>query len=155
MLCREEAFDLVTALKNKQLSGYNLIGIIKEVAPCSTAKTDAELGVDEFQKKYFNNQPLYLDSELNFYKYLGNNGKLRTLTSLPFSWNPFTIFKSFKAISERISKKGLEGNYRGEGFNLGGVIVYTPKKGIIYEYKEITGNELPMDEIILACKNTK
>ena len=125
------------------------------MAPCSTAKSDTELGVSDFQLNYFNNNPLYLDSELSFYKYLGNGEVPRTLTSLPFSWNPFKIYASFKAIGERIKSKNLEGNFRGEGLNLGGVIVYTPKKGIVYEYKEITGSELPIDDIILACKNAK
>lgn len=157
VLCREEAFDLFTAYKQGKFGNCELKGVIKEVAPCSTAKTDVELGVNEFQTKYFQNQPIYLDSDLSFYKHLGG-GKLRTITGLKFSWNPFKIWKEFKNIGARIKTKGLEGNFRGEGLNLGGVIIYSEKEGICYEYKEITGTELPIDEIsnaAVACGGKK
>mmetsp|Transcript_16715 Transcript_16715/g.21472 ORF Transcript_16715/g.21472 Transcript_16715/m.21472 type:complete len:138 (+) Transcript_16715:308-721(+) len=134
--------------KEGALGKANLIGVIKEVAPCATAETDEELGVEEFQSKYFP-YPLYLDEEKGMYSYLGS----RKLTSLPFTWNPFKLYKSFKAIGERIKEKNLEGNMRGEGLTLGGVIVYSPSKGVVYEYKEVTGKELPVEEISKAAKS--
>jgi len=86
---------------------------------------------------------------MNFYKYLGN----RKITSdVPFSWNPFTIWRGFKEIGERIKAKKLEGNYTGEGRTLGGIMVYSPDQGVVYTYKENTGAEIPTDEIIAAAK---
>lgn len=127
-----------------------LIGVVKELAPCATAKDDAELGVGEFQSKYFGNYPLYLDSELVFYNALGN----RKITSdLQGSWNPFKVWEGFKSIGERIKAKGLEGNFRGEGLILGGILVIDPKEGVIYTYKEETGKEIPRQDIIDAVKS--
>ena len=53
--------------KEGLLGKSKLIGLVKEIAPCATAKDDSELGVGEFQTKYFNNYPVYLDQEKTFY----------------------------------------------------------------------------------------
>lgn len=106
--------------------------------------------MDDFNKNYFP-YPLYIDEEMEMYKYLGS----RKLTQLPFTWNPFKLYRSFKAIGERIKAKGLEGNMRGEGLTLGGVLVYSPKSGLVYEYKEVTGGELPVEEIAAAAQGLK
>lgn len=134
-------------MKNEgKLGKANLIGIIKEVAPCSTAETDEELGVGEFEKTYFN-FPLYIDEEKGFYKYLGSRSLTR---DVPFSWNPYTLYKSFQDLGKRLKEKNVDGNYKGEGLTLGGIIVYSKKKGVVYEYKELTGSEIPKEEIMAA-----
>lgn len=104
-MCREEGLDLSTIHKAGLLGKSKLVGLVKEVAPCATAKDDGELGVSEFQSKYFNNYPLYLDEDKTFYEALGN----RKITELKGSWNPFKVFEGFKAIGERIKAKNLEG----------------------------------------------
>lgn len=134
--------------KEGSLGNADLIGIIKEVAPCSGAKTDEELGVGEFQSKYFD-YPLYIDEELGFYKYLGSRSLLKDVT---FSWNPFTLYNSFKEVGARTSSKKVEGNYKGEGLTLGGILVYSPTKGVVFEYKEVTGSPIPKEEIEAAIK---
>lgn len=53
--------------KEGLLGKSKLIGLVKEIAPCATAKDDSELGVGEFQATYFNNYPVYLDQEKTFY----------------------------------------------------------------------------------------
>lgn len=134
------------------LGKSKLIGLVKEIAPCSTAKDDLELGVAEFQNKYFNNYPLYLDETKAFYDALGN----RKITELEGSWNPIKVFEGFKAIGERIKAKNLEGNMRGEGLILGGIIVIDPKqKEAVYTYYESTGKEIPNDDIIAAVRGIK
>jgi hypothetical protein len=75
----------------------------------SGAETDAELGTTEFQTKYFNNNPLYIDRERKFYEALGN----KSLWWQPWStWNPLQLYWDFQAMSERLTKKGLEGNLK-------------------------------------------
>ena len=124
-----------------------LVGLVKEIAPCATAKTDEELGVAEFQKNYWNNNVLYLDEAKAFYSALGD----RKITNLKGSWNPFEVWKGLKSIGERIKEKNLEGNFRGEGLVLGGIIVI--KKGETrFTYYEESGKEIPRESIIAAVK---
>jgi hypothetical protein len=79
------------------------------VAPVSGAATDAELGVTEFQSKYFGNHPLYMDKERKFYEALGN----KSLFAQPLhSWNPFTLYSDFKKLMSRQKDKGIEGNLK-------------------------------------------
>lgn len=130
------------------LGKSKLVGLVKEIAPCATAKDDAELGVGEFQSKYFQGYPLYLDEAKAFYTALGN----RKITSdLKGSWNPLEVYQGLKSIGERIKAKNLEGNFRGEGLILGGILVIKRKGGVVYEYLEDTGKEIPRDAIIAAA----
>lgn len=46
-------------------------GVIKELAPIKGAETDEILGVNEFQTKYFLNNPLYHDPKWEFCAALG------------------------------------------------------------------------------------
>jgi len=146
-LCREEARDLALLQKSGKLGKAKLIGVVKELAPCATAKTDAELGVAEFQDQYFP-YPLYLDSEKEFYSALGS----RTFSDLPGTWNPITFWNGLKSIGERIKAKKLDGNMRGEGLVLGGIFVVSPKKKSVSVFPESTGKEIPAEEIALAVK---
>jgi len=125
-----------------------LVGLVKEIAPCATAKTDEELGVAEFQKNYWNNNVLYLDEAKAFYSALGD----RKITNLKGSWNPFEVWKGLKSIGERIKEKNLEGNMRGEGLVLGGIVVLDKNKKVVFTYYEETGKEIPKDAIIAACR---
>lgn len=146
-MCREEAKDLASLQKAGKLGRANVIGVIKEVAPCATAKTDEELGVQEFQDQYWP-FPLYLDESKEFYSALGS----RTFGDLPGTWNPFEFWQGLKSIGERIKEKNLDGNMRGEGLILGGIFVINPKKKVVSVFPESTGKEIPSDEIIAAVK---
>lgn len=149
MLCREEGRDLSEMQKAGLLKGATLIGLVKEVAPCSTAKTDEELGVAEFQSDYFP-YPLYLDSTKGFYSALGDR---KITKDLKGSWNPFEVWKGLKSIGTRIKEKGLEGNMRGEGLVLGGIVVVdTAKSAVKFTYCEETGKEIPKDAIAAAVR---
>lgn len=115
----------------------NLFGIIKEVG------VDTE-GLLEFQTKYFNNNELYLDSNKEFYKALGN----KSLLSQPWSsWNPFTLYGDFNKLMARMKEKKIEGNLKGEGLLKGGLIIVSPTKGIVYKHEESTGIAMPYAEI--------
>jgi len=61
--------DLITLLRSENMVGrLNIVGIIKQVAPVPRAPTDSALGVDEFQKKYFDNNPLYLGELMSMHR---------------------------------------------------------------------------------------
>jgi hypothetical protein len=164
-LCREEGLGLASRfvsslptensikVPTEQIGEYNktkvrLIGIIKEVAPIKGVETDAELGVDEFHKKYFFNYPLYVDSEREFFKYLGNKSLLGQKLH---TWNPFRLYSDFQTLQKRID--GLEGNLKGEGLVKGGIVLLHPTKGVVYSHGENTGSVLPFDQIKVALKS--
>ena len=119
-----------------------MFGIVKE-----TGVDDQ--GLSDFSTFY--PYPLYKDSELGFYKALGNR-KL----SIPL--NPFKLIGgvvSLFGIQSRLKEKKIEGNLVGEGVKQGGVIVFgkdgTPK----YAYYEKTGKELPVEDILAAIQAVK
>jgi len=53
------------------------------------------------------------------------------------------------------SKVGLEGNFKGEGLVQGGVIVFGRDGTAKYAYKEETGTELPVSDILSAVEAVK
>lgn len=151
MLCREEALAIskLFAERKDELGETKLIGVVKEVAPTKDAATDEILGLGEFQEKYFQH-PIYLDANWTFYEALGNKNLLFQSWS---SWNPFTVYSDLNALGARLKSKGIEGNYKGEGFTKGGVMLLTPRyNDIYYMYHEKSGSELPTDEIANAIK---
>ena len=147
VLCREEGSDLHALKKSGALGNAVMIGIIKEVAPVKFAPTDAKLGVDEFNTVYFP-YPLYRDVDLAFYKALG---KRNIIHDFP-SWNPFTIYKQYKALTARANKKKIYGNLLGEGMVAGGVLVISKDKGVTYVYREVINHPVPVDEIKEAVR---
>mmetsp|Transcript_35895 Transcript_35895/g.78611 ORF Transcript_35895/g.78611 Transcript_35895/m.78611 type:complete len:148 (+) Transcript_35895:402-845(+) len=129
---------MLTELRTERpdLRRVPLYGVVKEVAPTSQAKTDAKLGVAEFEEKYFGGNQLYLDEKKVFYDSLG--GKW---LSLP-SWNPFSLWEGYKKLNKRIKSTGIEGNLVGEGLVKGGVLVFgAGDKGILHQHEESTGQD--------------
>eukprot|EP01031_Cornospumella_fuschlensis_P024965 gene24965-30161_t len=131
---------------------YNVVGIIKEVAPVKGAETDAQLGVGEFQSKYFEGFPLYMDAAKKFYAHLGNKSLLSQ--SLP-SWNPFKLYSDYKSLTKRVKDKGIEGNLNGEGLLKGGLLIITKEQGIVYQHNEETGFCMPYDDVIAVLQQFK
>ena len=102
------------------------------------------LGTAAFQEKFFP-YPIYQDIGLEFYDAMGK----RKLTSL-FSWNPLKWYGLLSRMAERY--KGVEGNLNGEGIVLGGVLVVSREKGVLYQYNEVTGDPIPVDDIAEAVR---
>ena len=50
----------------------------------------------------------------------------------------------------RLANKGIKGNLVGEGLIQGGVIIVSPSKGIVLCLPEVTGSDLPYDQIDAA-----
>lgn len=119
---------------------FGLFGIIKEIG------VDDE-GLLDFYNQYFS-YPLYMDASLQFYQALGSR-KIFKLTT----WNPFRIYRGFKAMSARLqSKPDLKGNYIGEGIIQGGIIVFDSQGDPRAVYQESTGSEIPSKDILEALE---
>lgn len=44
-------------------------------------------------------------------------------------------------------------NLKGEGTKLGGVLVVSRSRGVVYQYQEMTGDLLPVDQIEQAVRD--
>jgi hypothetical protein len=106
-------------------------------------------GLIDFYKNHFPH-PLYKDVNLEYYRAFGD----KTILS-GMSWNPFSLYGGMKRLKERLGKKGLEGNYIGEGLKKGGVIIFGKDGEPKYMYLEETGSELELDDIKAALAAVK
>lgn len=109
-----------------------------------------EVGVDdpgltEFQSDFFP-YPLYRDEEITFYTALG----MRKMKAA--SWNPYKIFRGIRNVMKRLKGKNISGNMTGEGLVQGGIIIFDKSGKARYAYREETGFEVPVDDIVAAVK---
>lgn len=144
-MCRAEGQQLTDEYNGVHgtaslLDGFSLFGIVKEVG------VDDE-GLEEFYSKHFS-FPLYLDEERVFYNALG--GRKMSFGSLLG-----LIPKSFGSMAKRMKERGIDGNFKGEGLLQGGVIVFNNLGEPVYAYQEVTGDELPMKEILDAVQSIR
>jgi len=66
------------------------------------------------------------------------------------TYNPFKLYKGAKEMGKRQSDKGIEGNLKGEGIVQGGIMVFNANGELTYVYKEMSGYEIPSDDIKAA-----
>jgi len=123
------------------LDGFGIFGIVKEVG------VDDE-GLAEFESNFFP-YPLYRDESTTFYNALGSR-KMSVK-----SWNPIKIFRGLRKVYKRLSKKNISGNMTGEGLTQGGIIIFDKNGKARYAYREETGSEVPINDIIAAVKMAK
>jgi hypothetical protein len=86
--------------------------------PFSLLLSQDDTGLKIFHDEYFP-FPLYKDINLNFYFALGNGSIMDHI-----SYNPFKIWRGLKKLGKRLRKKGLDGNYVGDGVKTGGIIIF-------------------------------
>jgi len=125
-----------------QCEGFGFFGVIKE-----TSIDDA--GLIDFTNYY--PYPLYRDSDLKFYKALGNR-KIR------ISWNPIKLVRgifSIRRAAKRIRRKKIKGNLTGEGLKKGGVIIFGRDGIQKFSYTEEPLTEVPVDDILAAIEFLK
>lgn len=153
VLCREHGFEVSRRVEDRSIGGdVDLVGIVKEVAPTKGGTlTDEELGVGEFQRKYFRNYPCYVDEEQMFYKIVMGN---HLFSMKPYSWNPFTLYKDFRNIQQRIKEKDITGNLKGDYAIKGGLLLFSHNGALQLKVDEVVGEDLPYDEIVKAVKDT-
>jgi hypothetical protein len=137
-LCREDGQALSVLASMKEMQGFELFGVIKE-----TGVDDA--GLLEFTKVF--PFPLYRDANHTLYKALGNN-KLSLMWLLYFM-----LFKrtEMKRLTDRMKSKELDGNFKGEGLLMGGVIVLDKSGEPRFSFVEKDSKELaPIQDIVAA-----
>ena len=130
----------LAANEHKPLEGFDLWGVIKE-----TGVDDQ--GLCDFTSFY--PYPLYKDDQLSFYKALGNR---------KLSLNPLSLFGTVKSMfsgNSRTKERNIEGNLVGEGLVKGGVIIFSKDGTPKYAYREVVGQELPVETILAAVHAVK
>lgn len=142
-MCREEgkAIADLAAREDKPLDGFGLFGLVKEVGV-------DDAGLTDFQSNFFP-YPLYRDEETTFYSALGSR-KISVK-----SWNPFKIWRGIREVYKRMKKKNISGNMTGEGLIQGGIIIFDKDGKAKYAYREETGFEVPINDILAAVKMVK
>lgn len=123
---------------DSRLEGFDLFGVVKETG------IDNE-GLAEFSNNYYGKYPLYCDKSYSLYQALGD----RKAVELP---SLFTLFTSFLDAVLRITSKGIRWNAKGEGIVKGGLIIFDNKGNPKYAYKEETGLDLPVQDIVTALE---
>lgn len=132
----------LAAREDSPLDGFGLFGTVKETG------VDDE-GLSDFYTDAFT-APLYQDEGLVFYNDFYGAAKLKLNT-----WNPFKLYKAYKEMTARLEKKGLEGNLVGEGLILGGIVVFDKDGRPRYAYREETGKDIPVDDLLAAVNAVK
>jgi len=138
------------------------IAICKEIAPVADAEEDhgpKGLGVGDFQHKYFGGNDMYLDADCGFYKAMGGRTfSFGKVFKSPW-WKPWAIWRELQEGSERLKKRGVEGNMRGikskASMLQGGVLVIGPEgQGVTFaHFEENDANVVyPTEEIIEGVK---
>jgi len=121
------------------LLGFELFGVVKETG------IDDE-GLAEFSNTYYGKYPLYCDKSYSLYQALGD----RKASGLP---SLFTLLTSFlDGAWRRVTSKGIKWNGKGEGVVQGGLIIFDAKGKPRYAYKEETGVDLPVQDIVKALE---
>lgn len=140
-MCREEGRSLsyLAAREDKPLDGFGIFGVVKETG------VDDE-GLHAFQNRFFK-FPLFRDDALSFYTLVGKRSMgVRNFAGL--IWNG-------RSMNKRMTEKGIDGNLVGEGLKQGGVVVFDNKGKQQYIYQEITGNDIPINDIVAAVNAVK
>ncbi|KAK1742550.1 hypothetical protein QTG54_007115 [Skeletonema marinoi] len=135
------AFAVRRPGEDKPLDGFGLFGVVKEVGV-------DDPGLYDFYNDYFT-YPLYKDESQTFYTALGTR-KLAIST-----WNPIKMFRGMRNMSKRLSKKNISGNYKGEGIVQGGIIIFDAAGKARFAYREKTGSEVPVEDIIAVVKELR
>lgn len=153
-MCREHGRQLSTELSlaapssdNEDAgtgSPFNLWAVIKE--------TNVDNGgLLDFHENYFK-YDTYRDENLELFRAMGNR-KIKLST-----WNPLRLYRGFKRMSSRLSRKNIGGNLKGEGLIQGGVLVFDKDGNLAFAYEEEIGDELVIDDIrraMLAIEGEK
>jgi hypothetical protein len=73
----------------------------------------------------------------------------------PYSLSPCGLYSDLSRLQHRIKDGGID-DYNlsvGDGWIKGGILLIGPNEGIVYQYPEMTGSPLPLDDIEQAVWN--
>ena len=120
-------------------------------------KESIEEEVQEFARDFWKNEErMYLDDAMAFYKYTGN-GKVQKSSIAGTLLNPFEfykVFKNFKKVQKENPRGVPKNNTKGEGLILGGLLVVKKGGEVEYVHREKSwGDCAPIEEVLKACEN--
>lgn len=142
-ICREEGQALTILAKKypELVKGFKIFGVVKEVGV-------DDQGLHKFHDQYFP-FPLYRDANHSFYKALGYR-KVK-----PSFLETLSYLKKTVSFKKRADEKKITGNFIGEGFIKGGVIIFDKQGEPKYAYEEVTGAELPLPHLVKALNTIR
>lgn len=129
--------SVLAAQRKEAFDGFGIFTIVKE-----TGIDDQ--GLIKFHESYFR-YPTFCDKSYSFYQALGDRK-----VSINFVFNPLSLFTFVCEAYKRITSKGIQGNFKGEGLVQGGVIIFDKEGKPRYAYEEETGQDLPVKDILAA-----
>jgi prostamide/prostaglandin F2alpha synthase len=134
------ALDMTTSIAE---SSDEIKNKLKHVA-VGLAKLDYE---DFLKENYFQNGHIYIDEGKQTYKALDFTSK--GIFSLYGMLNVGLYTKGYQA-----SKRGIKGNMKGDGFQLGGTLIVDRKGDIIFKHLQKSYSDQPdMEQIFKAVRN--
>ena len=137
ILCRMSALDLTQGLES---ASDNVKNKLNKIAIGFT-----KLDYEEFVKNsYFKNGHIYIDEDKETYKALNFN-KLGFF-SMYGMMNPQMYVKAKEA-----GKRGITGNFKGEGTQLGGAFVVDRSGNVIYSHVQKNYSDDPSKEDIIKA----
>lgn len=144
-MCREEAHRLFARKKELDAMGVRLLCVVKEAIPEQ---------IDQFVPKYWGEESdsdLYLDEELQFFKFLGGGEEQsKGLFALASS----AVRSANSRAGAYLKSVGGDSNLTGEGWILGGLLVVRPGGEVEYQHAESTfGDMADLDEVMRAAQS--
>jgi prostamide/prostaglandin F2alpha synthase len=107
----------------------------------------AYLDYDDFVKANYLDGKIYIDEKKETYKALDYGSK--TIFSL-YGLLDMDLYRK----NSEASKKGITGNLKGDGFQLGGTIIVDREGNVVYSFKQSKYTDEPSEEdIIKAVEN--
>jgi hypothetical protein len=116
------------------MDGFGLYAVVKETGV-------DDVGLTEFMTQYFPQQSVYLDSELAYYRALGN----RSISLMKLIYDMM-----FHGITQRLKSKDVVGNLAGEGLKKGGIVIFDRNGKPRFSYVEETGKDIPVTDFVAA-----
>jgi hypothetical protein len=133
---------VLAAHETEPFKGFGVFGVIKETG------VDDE-GLLEFVLQF--PDKLYRDTTLAFYEAMG--GRKLSIMSMLYK---FVVKRAeMKELGKRMKEKNLKGNLKGEGKKQGGLVIFDKNGDPKYAFLEVTGNDLPVSDIIAAVNSVR
>ncbi|KAI8923446.1 hypothetical protein BC831DRAFT_34347 [Entophlyctis helioformis] len=134
LMCREWASILSSYKETINSFGVRLVAVVKE-----------DIGIEEFATHYWK-EDIYIDTEHGLYKFIGD-GELHMCSTFDLMVSP-----QFWSNVRKASRNGYKGNFEGEGYILGGLVVVSHLGEVVYKYSEEKPGEHPaVEEVLDAC----
>ncbi|XP_014856235.1 PREDICTED: prostamide/prostaglandin F synthase [Poecilia mexicana] len=134
-VCRWMASEISKLEPYLRANGVSLVGVGPE-----------ELGLQEFKEGGFFKGSIYVDEEKNCYKDLG----FKRYTALNVL--PAALGKKVRDISSKAGAAGIQGNFKGDLMQSGGLIIVTKggEKVLLHFIQDSPGDFVPLDDISTA-----